>query len=124
MSIRRRCAERSCTKGRRCLEHLVFDMMWQDRRHRVPVNTFAIPRMEPGKQRPIQSMEEARDWERLFIGEVKAGRDPSRLPMRSPQRTAHIDNIAAFLETYWERCVKPAGLRSLGTVRSQISVLK
>jgi hypothetical protein len=42
MSIRRRCAETSCTKGRRCLEHLVFDMMWQGRRHRVPVNTFAI----------------------------------------------------------------------------------
>ena len=31
-----------------------------------------------GKQRPIQSLEEARDWERLFIGEIKAGRDPRR----------------------------------------------
>jgi integrase len=98
--------------------------MWRGKRYRMAVNEFAIPRMEPGKQRPIQSMEEARDWERLFIGEVKAGRDPSRLPMRSPHRAAHIDNIAAFLDAYWERCVKPAGLRSLGTVRSQISVLK
>jgi len=85
MSIRRRCAERSCTNGRRCFGHLVFDMMWQGRRHRVPVNTFAIPRMEPGKQRPIQSMEEARDWERVFVGEVKAGRDPSRPPARSAE---------------------------------------
>jgi integrase len=29
-----------------------------------------------------------------------------------------------FLDAYWERCVKPAGLRSLGSVRSQISILK
>ena len=39
--------------------------------------------MEPGKQRPIQSMEEARDWERRFIGEIKAGRDPRRPPNRA-----------------------------------------
>jgi hypothetical protein len=44
----------------------------------MPANEFAVPRMEPGRQRPIQSMEEARDWERPFIGEVKAGRDPRR----------------------------------------------
>lgn len=80
--------------------------------------------MEPGKQRPIQSMEEAHDWERLFIGEVKAGRDPSRLPARSSQTGTHIDDVAAFLDAYWERCVKPAGLRSLGSVKSQLSVLK
>jgi hypothetical protein len=34
--------------------------------------------MDPTKQRPIQSLEEARDWERVFIGEIKAGRDPRR----------------------------------------------
>jgi len=102
----------------------VFDMMWQGRRHRVPVNTFAIPRMEPGKQRPIQSMEEARDWERLFVGEVKAGRDPSRPPARSAQVATDIRDAATFLDAYWERCVKPAGLRSLGSVKSQLSVLK
>src|SRR5262245_15145168 len=124
MSIRRRCTEWTCKDGRKCLDHLRFDVMWRGKRYRMAVNEFAIPRMEPGKQRPIQSMEEARDWERLFIGEVKAGRDPSRLQTRSPQPAVHIDNVAAFLEAYWERCVKPAGLRSLGTVRSQISVLK
>lgn len=32
--------------------------------------------------------------------------------------------MAKFLDAYWERCVKPAGLRSLGSVRSQITVLK
>jgi integrase len=124
MSIRRRCSERNCTNGRRCLEHLVFDMMWQGRRHRVPVNTFAIPRMEPGKQRPIQSMEEARDWERVFVGEVKAGRDPSRQPTRSTPASTDLRDVAAFLDAYWERCVKPAGLRSLGSVKSQLSILK
>ena len=55
-------------------------MTWRGKRYRVPANEYAIPRMEPGKQRPIQSMEEARDWERRFIGEVKAGRDPRRPP--------------------------------------------
>lgn len=66
--IRRRCTERHCKNGRRCLEHLRFDVMWRGKRYRMPVNDFAIPRMDSGKQRPIQSMEEARDWERLFIG--------------------------------------------------------
>ena len=78
MTIRRRCTERNCKNGRRCLEHLRFDVMFRGKRYRIPANEFAIPRMEPGKQRPIQSMEEARDWERLFIGEIKAGRDPRR----------------------------------------------
>ncbi len=43
--------------------------------------------MEPGKQRPIESMEEARDWARLFIGEIKAGRDPRIKPAR--KETGH-----------------------------------
>lgn len=76
MTIRRRCTERNCKNGRRCLAHLRFDVMWRGKRYRMPANNFAIPRMAPGKQCPIQSMEEARDWGRLFIGEIKAGRDP------------------------------------------------
>src|SRR6185436_15419521 len=124
MTIRRRCTERNCKNGKRCLEHLRFDVMFRGKRYRIPANEFAIPRMEPGKQRPIQSMEEARDWERLFIGEVKAGRDPSRVPTRSTQVNTQIATVAAFLDAYLERCVKPAGLRSIGSVRSQIAVLK
>lgn len=76
--IRRRCTEGSCKNGRKCLEHLRFDVMYQGNRYRIPANEFAIPRMEPGKQRPIQSMEEARDWERRFIGEIKGGPRPAR----------------------------------------------
>src|SRR5580704_10678312 len=85
MAIRRRCKYRTCKNARRCLEHLQFDMKYEGIRYRVGVNDFAIPRMEPGRQRPIESIEEARDWERLFIGEVKAGRDPRRPPKRSMQ---------------------------------------
>src|SRR2546428_5509490 len=124
MSIRRRCTEWTCKDGRKCLEHLRFDVMWRSKRYRMAANEFAIPRMEAGKQRPIQSMEEARDWERLFIGEVKAGRDPSRPPNRSLQAGTPLGDAAAFLDAYRERCVKPAGLRSLGSIRSQLSVLK
>ena len=124
MSIRRRCTESSCKTGRRCLEHLRFDVMWRGRRFRLPVNEYAIPRMEPGKQRPIQSMEEARDWERRFIGEIKAGLDPTR-PLEQPKKDkTEIENVSEFLDAYFERCAKPAGLRSIGTVRSQIGVLK
>ena len=124
MAIRRRCAERNCKNGRRCLEHLRLDVAWRGKRYRMEVNDFAIPRMEPGKQRPIQSMEEARDWERRFIGEIKAGRDPHRQPSQSINVSAASDNVSAFLDAYWERCVKPAGLRSVSSVRSQIAVLK
>src|SRR5688572_17390138 len=122
--MRRRCTEGSCKNGRKCLEHLRFDVMYQGNRYRIPANEFAIPRMEPGKQRPIQSMEEARDWERRFIGEIKAGRDPRDPPNRPKKVNTEIRNVSQLLDAYWERCVKPAGLRSEATVRSQIGVLK
>jgi hypothetical protein len=100
-------------------------MTWRCKRYRVPVNEYAIPRMEPGKQRPIQSMEEARDWERRFIGEVKAGLDPQRPPSPpKPNAKAEIETVSAFLDAYFERCAKPAGLRSLATVESRLRRLK
>src|SRR3970040_744897 len=108
MSIRRRCTESSCKTGRRCLEHLRFDVMWRGKRYRMPVNEYAIPRMEPGKQRPIQSMEEARDWERRFIGEVKAGHAPLPPPVQTVRVNSGLDNVSDFLDAYWERCAKPA----------------
>jgi hypothetical protein len=42
--IRRRCTEGSCKNGRKCLEHLRFDVMYQGNRYRIPANEFAIPR--------------------------------------------------------------------------------
>lgn len=125
MAIRRRCRSSRCKNGRRCLEHLRFDVMYQGARYRMPVNEFAIPRMEPGKQRPIQSMEEARDWERLFIGEIKAGRDPRR-PRVKGKATADKApaSVSEFLDAYVERCVRPAALRSVKSVKSRVDVLK
>jgi integrase len=80
--------------------------------------------MEPSKQRAIQSMEEVRDWERLFIGEIKAGRNPRRPSARTMQAGSELRDVSAFLDAYMERCVKPAGLRSIAAVRSRIGVLK
>ncbi len=124
MAIRRRCSGRTCKKGRRCLEHLWFDVMYRGSRFRMPVNEFAIPRMELGKQRPIGSLEEARDWERHFIGEIRAGRDPRR--PRSPRKSsdAKPTDVAGFLDTYMDRCVKPAALKSVRSISSRVSVLK
>jgi integrase len=124
MTIRRRCTERNCKDGRRCLEHLRFDVMWRGKRYRMPANEFAIPRKEPGRQRAIQSMEEARDWERLFIGEIKAGRDPQRPPSRSIHVSTELGDVSAFLDAYLERCVRPAALRSFRSVCSQAAMLK
>ncbi len=123
MAIVRRCRGR-CSTPRRCLEHLWFDVMHRGTRYRMTVNEFAVPRMEVGKQRPIQSMEEARDWERLFIGEVKAGRDPRRL--RTPRKPSDVapKDVASFLDAYVERCAKPAGLKSEKSLCSRVAVLK
>jgi integrase len=98
--------------------------MHRGKRYRIPANEFAIQRMEPGKQRPIQSMEEARDWERLFIGEIKAGRDPGRPRSRTIEAGTDLGDVSGFLDAYVERCVKPAGLRSIAAVRSRVTVLK
>ena len=121
MAIIRRCRGR-CGIPRRCLEHLWFDMMYRGSRYRMRANDFAVPRMESGKQRPIQSMEEARHWERLFIGEIRAGRDPRR--PRSQRKAADVTpkRLAEFLDVYIERCVKPAGLRSIRSVHSRVAV--
>ncbi|MBY0495492.1 MAG: hypothetical protein K2Y23_14875, partial [Cyanobacteria bacterium] len=51
--------------------------------------------MDPDKQRPIQSLEEARDWERVFIGEIKAGRDPRR--PRPVQKSSNIAPKVALI---------------------------
>jgi hypothetical protein len=92
-------------------------------RYRIPVNHFAVPRMERSKQRPVQSMEEVRDWERLFVGEIKAGRDPRIKPARK-EAPANLQTIAGFLDAYFERYLRPAGIRSLDTAGGRIKVLK
>jgi hypothetical protein len=122
MSIRRRCRG-TCRTSRRCLEHLWFDVKHRGVRYRMPVNDFAVPRMAPGKQRPIESLEEARDWARLFIGEIKAGRDPRIEPARK-EPAPDIKHVTGFLDAYFESHLKPAGIRSLDTAGGRLKVLK
>ena len=122
MAIRRRCRG-PCRTTRRCLEHLWFDVKYRGIRYRMPVNEFAVPRMQPGKQRPVESLEEARDWQRLFIGEIKGGHDPRHKPaVNRPETDLHY--VSAFLDAYFERQVRPAALRSIDAMRSRIKVLK
>jgi integrase len=124
MAIWRRCSKRTCSNPRRCLDHLWFDVTHRGTRFRVAANEFAIPRMDPNKQRPIQSLEEARDWERVFIGEIKAGREPDR-PRSVPRRSdATLKDVASFLDAYVERHVKPAALKSVSSTCSRVDVLK
>lgn len=122
MAIRRRCRG-ACRSARRCLEHLWFDVKHRGTRFRMPVNDFAAPRMEPHKQRPVQSMEEVRDWERLFIGEIKAGRDPRIKPTRN-ETPADLQTVARFLDAFLDRHLRPAGIRSLDTAAGRIKTLK
>lgn len=122
MSIRRRCRG-ACRNGRRCLEHLWFDVNHRGVRYRMQVNDFAVPRMEAGKQKPIESMEQARDWDRLFVGEIKAGRDP-RIKPAAKQKPTDLQHVAGFLDAYFERHLRPAGIRSLDTAAGRIRVLK
>ena len=63
MAILRRCRG-SCGNPRRCVEHLWFDMMYTGARYRMSADRFAASRMELGRRRPIESMEEARHWDR------------------------------------------------------------
>jgi hypothetical protein len=76
----------------------------------MPVNDFAVPRMEPSKSRLVQSMEEVRDWERVFVGEIKAGRDPRIKPARK-ERSTDLHSVAGFLDAYFERHLRPCSTR-------------
>ena len=40
------------------------------------------------------------------------------------QAGSEFRDVSAFLDAYLERCVKPAGLRSIAAVRSRVGVLK
>ena len=40
------------------------------------------------------------------------------------QAGSELRDVSAFLDAYLERCVKPAGLRSIAAVRSRVGGLK
>jgi hypothetical protein len=59
----------------------------------------------------------------LFVGEIKAGRDP-RIRPACKQAPADLQKVAGFLDAYLERHLRPAGIRSLDTAAGRIKVLK
>jgi hypothetical protein len=60
------------------------------------------------------SSEEAGHFQRVLT----AGREHDERQRTPPK------NVAAFLDAYMERCVKPAGLRSVRSLQSRVAVLK
>lgn len=91
--------------------------------------------MELGKQRPVTAMEEVRDWERRFIGEVKAGREAFDFPSSADtaQRAAilragaaptirgdHLDPVGAH-ERVIERVAVVAAVADQGTTRAVLT---
>ena len=67
-------------------------------RYRMPVNEFALAR---GAQRPVTSKQEAEKvWWPLFIGEIVAGKEPRRPPIRG--RSGGL-TVAEFLAEYRKR---------------------
>lgn len=68
-------------------------------------------------------MEGARDWERLFVGEIKGGRDPRMRPA-AKQEPADLQHLAGFLDAYFERHLRPTGIRSPDTISGRLKVLK
>ena len=120
MTIRRRCTERSCTNGRTlprasAVRHDVA-------RHAVPHAGRTSSRFR-GWSRANSGR--SNRWRRhaigsaLFIGEVKAGRDPADAPARRRrvERRRHPTTSQRSSTRTSERCVKPAGLRSIAIGR-------
>lgn len=84
MAVRKQCKVKGCKSSPRCEHPWWFDVMYQRKRHRMPVDTFALAR---GAKQPVTSKQEAEKvWEPKFIGEIVAGIDPhSHLRHRRPR---------------------------------------
>ena len=71
-----------------------------------------------------QSMEEARDWERLFIGEIKAGRDPRRPSARTIQAGSELRDVVGVPRRLRRAVRETGGAAKHRGVRSRVGVLK
>lgn len=71
-------APRGCKASPRCEHPWWFDVMYQWKRYRMPVDVFALAR---GAKQPVASKQEAEKvWEPKFIGEIVSGKDPRKAP--------------------------------------------
>jgi integrase len=119
MSVRKQCKAKGCKASPRCDHPWWFDVMYQRKRYRLPVDTFALAR---GATKPITSKQEAQKvWEPMFIGEIVAGRDPHKPP--APPAAEGM-TVAGFLDQYYQRYVVAESLRSVSSIRSRLAALK
>jgi len=119
MAVRKQCKAKGCKASPRCEHPWWFDVMYEGKRHRMPVSAFALVR---GAKPPVTSKQEAEKvWEPKFIGEIVAGRDPRKPP--APQ-TSEGMTVADFLDQYFERYVVAESLRSVASIRSRLRGLK
>jgi integrase len=119
MAVRKQCKVKGCKASPRCDHPWWFDVMHRGKRHRMPVDAFALVR---GATQPVSSKQEAEKvWEPKFIGEIVSGRDP-RKPPAPP--AAEGMTVADFLDQYYERYVVAESLRSIASIRSRLAALK
>jgi integrase len=119
MAVRKQCKAKGCKASPRCEHPWWFDVMYQGKRYRMPVDAFALVR---GATQPVWSKQEAEKvWEPKFIGEIVAGRDPRKPPAPA---VAEGMTVAGFLDQYYERYVVAESLRSVASIRSRLAALK
>ncbi len=86
---------------------LVFDVMYNRKRWRMPVDEFAIAR---GAIEPITLKETAmKGWEPKFLAEIIAGRDP-RIAPNVPKVAVGV-TVADFVDRYFSDYIEAEGLR-------------
>ena len=123
MTIRRRCIECNCKNGRSCLEHLRFDVMWRGRRYRRRQTSSRSRAWSRESSAPFSRWR--RRATRSACSSARSRRDASPAGRRVARfgRTK-LAYVSAFLEVYFDRCVRPAASRSINSVSSRVAVLK
>src|SRR5687767_10426556 len=121
MAILKQCKSKGGKSSPRCDHPWWFDVMYQRRRYRMPVDAFALKR---GATESIRSKQEAEKvWEPKFLGEIVAGKDPRKPPTLNPTKPQDM-TIGDFLDLYYDRYVVTEGLKSAATISSRLKALK
>jgi hypothetical protein len=121
MAVRKQCKPKGCKASPKCEHPWWLDYQHRGKRYRMPVDDFAAPRMDDSAHHTVRSKQEAKDWERRFIAEIKAGRDPRRRPQLAQ---TGIQTVADLLDRYQVNYVEAEALRSAATVRGRLRTLK
>lgn len=120
MAVWKICEQKGCRASPRCEHPWWFDVMHEGKRWRMPINDFAIPR---GATEPVTSKQTAEKvWEPKFLGEIMAGRDPHKPPIKHVVESELT--VADFLDRYYTNYVEAESLKSADTIAGHIKVLK